>query len=369
VAGAGAIGSLVALELARAGHRVTVIDPRGLGDNASGVAAGMLAPAFEALFDETSAGSFDLLAAARDAWLALDIPLAREGALAVGTRAEAEAWAEGLQGHGAAHRLLGPVETGERAPALGAAHWSVFSAEDWRLEPLDALGRLRSAAEALGARFLSGEVIGLAAGQAELRDGRRIGADLLVVATGAGQALAAVAPEISQVRPVKGHILRAAAAWPAGPAIRAPGLYLCRTAGGVALGATMEAGLDDAMVDPGVAEGLLARGTALVPWLARFRWRASAGVRGATCDGLPLVGASHTPGVVLAVGARRNGWLLAPLIAAAVARSGRTRCSRRPALSASGARLLYGVTLKRMGMCTVAPSTGVPSWVSGRRRK
>jgi glycine oxidase len=35
---------------------------------------------------------------------------------------------------------------------------------------------------------------------------------------------------------------------------------------------------------------------------------------------LPLVGASHTPGVVLAVGARRNGWLLAPLIAAAVAR-------------------------------------------------
>ena len=49
VAGAGAIGRAVALALVRAGHRVTVVDP--LGANASGVAAGMLAPAFEALFD------------------------------------------------------------------------------------------------------------------------------------------------------------------------------------------------------------------------------------------------------------------------------------------------------------------------------
>ena len=45
----------------------------------------------------------------------------------------------------------------------------------------------------------------------------------------------------------------------------------------------------------------------------------STGVRAATSDGLPMVGASAAPGVVLAVGARRNGWLLAPLVAQLVA--------------------------------------------------
>jgi glycine oxidase len=43
--------------------------------------------------------------------------------------------------------------------------------------------------------------------------------------------------------------------------------------------------------------------------------RPAVGVRAATPDGLPLVGRSSTPGVWIAAGARRNGWLLAPLIA------------------------------------------------------
>jgi glycine oxidase len=38
-------------------------------------------------------------------------------------------------------------------------------------------------------------------------------------------------------------------------------------------------------------------------------------VRAATPDALPLVGPSSRPGLSLALGARRNGWLLAPLIA------------------------------------------------------
>ena len=64
VAGAGAIGRAVAVALARAGHRVTVVDP--LGANASGVAAGMLAPAFECVFDAGSAGHYELLLEARE---------------------------------------------------------------------------------------------------------------------------------------------------------------------------------------------------------------------------------------------------------------------------------------------------------------
>jgi glycine/D-amino acid oxidase-like deaminating enzyme len=68
VVGAGVIGLSVAAELARLGARVTVIDPAPLGDNASGVSAGMLAPALESAFDEPAGGRFPLLLHARDLW-------------------------------------------------------------------------------------------------------------------------------------------------------------------------------------------------------------------------------------------------------------------------------------------------------------
>ena len=47
VAGAGVFGAAIALELARDGARVVLADPAETGDNASGVAAGMIAPAFD----------------------------------------------------------------------------------------------------------------------------------------------------------------------------------------------------------------------------------------------------------------------------------------------------------------------------------
>ncbi|MGZ8364103.1 MAG: FAD-dependent oxidoreductase, partial [Caulobacteraceae bacterium] len=76
VAGAGALGLSCALALARAGAAVTVFDPAPLGCNASGVAAGMLAPAMEAALDPVSEGHFQLLRRARDLWPAFvaDVP-------------------------------------------------------------------------------------------------------------------------------------------------------------------------------------------------------------------------------------------------------------------------------------------------------
>ena len=57
----------------------------------------------------------------------------------------------------------------------------------------------------------------------------------------------------------------------------------------------------------------------VVPALRGVTGSASAAVRAGTPDGLPLVGWSAEPGVFLTVGARRNGWLLAPLVAAITA--------------------------------------------------
>ena len=84
VAGSGVTGLAVALALARRGAKVRVCDPAPLGDNASGVAAGMLAPAFEAVLDPLSAGHFELLKAARDLWPGFaPVEIARDGAVFV----------------------------------------------------------------------------------------------------------------------------------------------------------------------------------------------------------------------------------------------------------------------------------------------
>src|SRR5512146_1033213 len=95
VAGAGALGLSTALALADAGCEVTVYDPAA-GANASAVAAGMLAPVFEAVLDPEAAPAFALLLAARDLWPALEaragVRLDRSGAMAVGE----EAWLAGV---------------------------------------------------------------------------------------------------------------------------------------------------------------------------------------------------------------------------------------------------------------------------------
>ena len=322
VAGAGAVGSTIACVLAHAGHAVTVVDPAPLGANASGVAAGMLAPAFETLFDEASASRHGLFAEARDLWPALartiGLELARDGALAIGHEAEARAWAASLAARGVEAQLLTPDEATRIAAGLPANAWAVFAPGDWRLDPMPALAALRRAAEGAGARFVAGRVLGFDGRAVEIEGATPLAADSLVIATGAAMGLTTLAPELTALTPIKGHILRAPGEAVDQPVIRAPGVYVCRAAGEVIVGATMEPGRSDTAIDAEAVHRLIEAAAPLTASLGPLDWRASAGVRAATPDGLPLVGRSRTPGVILAVGARRNGWLLAPLIAETV---------------------------------------------------
>jgi glycine oxidase len=77
----------------------------------------------------------------------------------------------------------------------------------------------------------------------------------------------------------------------------------------------MEPGRADRQVTDAAAAALRRLAARLVPALEGAAFTGEAGVRAATPDGLPLVGPSALPGVFLATGARRNGWLLAPLVA------------------------------------------------------
>jgi glycine oxidase len=306
VAGAGALGLSAALALADAGCSVRICDPAG-GGRASAVAAGMLAPVFEAALDPEVAGHLDLLLAARNLWPALagraGVELDRSGTAAVGS----EPWLADIRARLARLGLRGADLPGklldDLAPGLAPDLGGLLLREDWRLEPRPALKALRQAAQAAGVEFRDKAV------------GERGAADWLVIATGADQGLAGLAPELAGLSPIKGQILNFSDVRGGRISLRGEGCYAAPGADGLAVGATMEPGVTDTKPDMATLAPLVAAAGRVFPGLAQATFGVSAGVRAATADGLPMVGRSRTPGVILAVGARRNGWLLAPLAA------------------------------------------------------
>lgn len=288
IAGAGVLGLSIAVELAWAGAAVTVHDPHP-ETSASAVAAGMLAPVFEAVLDPVSRGRYPLLLAARDAWPAFaeraGITLDRGGATYVGERA--------LEVRQAIARLGVPSEV--RPEGL-------FVGEDWRVDAETSLTRLRAVAARTGVRFAADA----------LEDAGGVDA---IAAT--GWRPVSWAPESAVISPIKGQIAKSTSSplleREHGVVERRDGGYIAPATGGAVVGATMEAGKADLAPDDSVLK-IVER---TFPQLMDEGWggRPLVGIRGATPDGLPLVGPSVVPKVWLAMGARRNGWLLAPLVA------------------------------------------------------
>ena len=302
VAGGGVFGLTSALALADAGCAVTVWD-RG-GDNASRLAAGMIGPVFEAVLDPVSRPHLDLMMTARNLWpelaLRAGIALDRSGALAVGGEGWLDQVEAGLGDLGLAPMALHAETARALAPGLAmTGRRALLTREDWRVDARSALDRLAAAAAGAGVVFREGAVL------------ERGGADILVVAT--GWASPHLAPELGWLAPIKGQLVRVNGS-AEGAVVRGEGVYAAPGLDMV-FGATMEPGLSDVDIDQSVVDPVLAAGLRLFPALRDQSFKVQAGVRAATPDGLPMVGPAVAPGVVLAAGARRNGWLLAPLVA------------------------------------------------------
>lgn len=290
--GAGVLGLATALELQRGGAQVLLLDPDPL-HNASAVAAGMLAPVGEALFDPAAASHYPFLRAAQALWagFAADhgIEMAEDG-------------------------LIAPAAYAGEAAALGASvaplPGQVHIQGDGRVaDPVGALKRLRS-------RFI--EAGGVFEARAVQPSDREVETVVLAAGPGFG-ALAAWAAELAHLVPVKGQIAVLPQAQLAGPPRRWLGGYAVPQAAGVRVGATMEIGVSDAGIEAAAISRLVEGAAAHISGLDTAGAYGEAGVRVQTPDGLPLVGPSRTPGVLLATGARRNGWLLAPLVGRMIA--------------------------------------------------
>ena len=321
VAGAGAVGAVLALRLRDEGAQVLLADPAPLGANASGVAAGMLAPAFEAALDPVSAGHFELLRTARDLWPRLAeraaASLDRSGALWVGDEASNAAMLARLAGLGAVAEPMEAQAVERLGVGLMAPGGAVFTSEDWTLDPLATLTGLRRVFEEAGGEVRRATAQCWTGARVGLSDGGTVAADALVLAAGlSADGFATPPAELAVLQPIKGQLVSLAGeAARGGPVARGDGIYVVPRRTGAIAGATMEPGVRDLAIDPAASERLKAAAAGLYPALATAKVTGAAGIRAAAPDGLPLVGESRTAGAWLAMGARRNGWLLAPLIA------------------------------------------------------
>ncbi|HEU5084951.1 MAG TPA: glycine oxidase ThiO [Acidimicrobiales bacterium] len=331
VVGAGIIGCTTAWRLAQGGAHVTVVDPDP-SRAAAQVAAGMLAPATEAQPGEPHVLGLHLMGAAR--WPAFAEDLGTEAGVEVGfercgtlavARDQADVavldhLADLLAAAGERTERLGSRELRRREPALApTVRAGLWAASDHQVDPRRCLLALRTALSARGATMLRDEVVGLDVGAARLASGRHLLADHIVVCAGWVSGRLLDLP----IRPVKGQILRLGATRRSllpRHVVRGLDVYLvARSSGEVVIGATTEEVGPDTTVTAGGVRTLLQEAWRLVPGIEDAPLlETAAGLRPASPDGLPLVG-TVADGLHVATGHGRNGVLLAPLTADAVA--------------------------------------------------
>jgi glycine oxidase len=353
VVGAGVIGLGIAWRLAQRGREVLVLDRGEPGSGASFHAAGMLAPITEATFGEDALLRLNLAsAAAYPAFLAdlaaatgCSLTSAAPGTLFVALdRDQLEALerlVELQRELGLAVDWLRGSRCRELEPALHPSVRAGILAVEREVDPRALTAALAGAVRAAGGRIRSGaEVAGLlrngdGVAGVVLVGGEEIAAGSVVLAAGCWSgAVAGVPQEVAEaVRPVKGQILRLrprrGEALPIRHLVRTEEVYLVprssRARGDeVVVGATVEEqGYDTSLTGGGVYE-LLRAAIVAVPCVREMELaEASAGLRPGSRDNAPLLGGSPEPGwptgLVVATGHYRNGILLAPVTAEAVA--------------------------------------------------
>jgi len=345
IVGAGVIGLACAWRASQAGLRVRVLERDVPGAGASGVAAGMLAPVGEATWGEE--GLLRLALRSHRAWPGFaselaeacghDIDYLERGALHVALDADEAAELRRrfeLMGElGLEAEWLRPGEARDAEPELTPRLAGAVSApHETAADPRALVNALRVAAERAGAEIIEGaEVVealidGISISGVRGSDGRDHLAHRVVLAAGAWSGEAGWLPVEARppVRPVKGEILTLRARRGATTIERvvvSERVYLVpRADGRLVVGATVEErGFDTAVTAGGVLE-LLREAYRAVPEVAELELvETVAGLRPGTPDNAPLIGPGALDGLILATGHYRNGILLAPLTADAVA--------------------------------------------------
>lgn len=342
VVGAGAVGLSIGWRVAQAGMSVCVLDAERAGAGASGVAAGMLAPISEADFGERHLLELNVAAAERypsfiaelQALTGAQTGYRQLGTLAIATDRDEleilERMFELQRSLDLETRWLSSGDARELEPGLATGiRGGIHAPDDHQVSPRALLAALALALRHAGGELRApcrvgtmldgdGGVTGV-----ELESGARLASRSVVIAAGCWSGEIGGVAQPIELRPVKGQILRlqGSAERPvATHVVRTPEVYVVpRADGRLVVGATVEERGFDRSVTAGAVLELLRRAYDLLPGITELELiETTAGLRPATPDNGPLVGAGAIDGLWWATGHWRNGVLQAPLTADAI---------------------------------------------------
>ena len=337
VIGGGIIGCAVARELARRGVAVRLFEARTIGAGATRASAGILAPYIEGhdrglLFDLgiRSLAMYDDFVREVSGESGLAVEYRRCGTLEIATDSATAARLRQVAASDPHLQWLDPSEAHGHEPALASPiDGAVLAREHGYVSVpslMDALAwaALRHGVQIEAAHRVTGIRVEGGAPTISTEDGTTWSAGAVVIAAGSWSGRLEVDDAAAAaVRPVRGQLLRLH--WRGAPLnhiVWGPDCYVVpwhdQT---VLVGATVEdVGFDERTTAAGVRD-LLDAVCELLPeaWRATFL-EARVGLRPATPDGLPFLGASQrSDRLIYATGHYRNGVLLAPLTAALIA--------------------------------------------------
>ena len=335
VIGAGAIGTSIAYQLAKAGARVMIFDRGPVGRESTAASAGMLmvrhgghSPEALVNLSVESARLFPALVNELLDRTGIDIGYRHGGSLEIAFDEAEERELRAQRGqevdHGANVPWLDARAALDLEPAVNPAiRGAIYHADDHNVLPLTLTQALARAAADLGAVFREGAAIDQLVIEGDRVDGVALGgelvrADEVVIANGAwAGAWSHVLGVAIPVGPMRGQMV---ALRTSGTALRhvisnADSYALTRADGLTTMGTTVEdVGFDPRPTVSAVAR-LLEQAARLSPRLSDATFdRAWAGLRPATPDAMPMIGRlSEWRGLSLATGHFRNGILLAPI--------------------------------------------------------
>jgi thiazole synthase len=338
--GDGIVGLSTALELERRGARCIVFGAERQGV-ASFAAAGLLAPSIGQLAPAARSffqASLALYPALLEALAEFDADLALMTGLLVVSDAASDASASAEPAGGGQRMTAEEVQRLE--PGVRAPHGAVVHPRDGAVDNVRLMTALRRAVEqSPGIELVAGAPVSsvdVARGRVTVTNasGASATAPGAILAAGAWSPQIRGLPRAIPVTPLKGQML-ALDTCPLSRPVVGNGVYLVPRGNETIVGSTSEDVGFDVSTTPQAIDGLRAAATALCAALgASGPPRAWAGLRPATPDMLPILGPDPDHAELLyATGHSRNGILLAPATAAAVAD---LAVGRQPSLDLSG---------------------------------
>ena len=342
IIGAGVIGLGIGWRLAQRGIEVTLFERGAAGEGASYAAAGMLAAACETEPGEAALGVLNR--ASMQLWpdfalelehaSGMSIGLRREGTLVVALNRDDGAKLRHdmafLTTQGVSLEWLTPAEAREREPFLAPKlAGAIFSPADVQVDNRAVVRALLEAFRRAGGVVRENTTVDRVHGS----NGRVAGvfaanqlfeADVVVLAAGAWSGGIGLPVPCPSVRPIKGQML-AVQMDPSAPLLRhvvwAPRAYMVpRLDGRLIIGGTVEEKGFNSDITAGGVYALLDGAWRALPGIEELKiietW---VGFRPGSRDDAPILGASALPGLMFATGHHRNGILLTPITADAMA--------------------------------------------------